>query len=132
VNKLTKTNTSWQVELPNETFTATLVIAADGSHSSLRELQNIKTETRDYGHSALVTNVTLARSHQNIAYERFVEKGVIAMLPQEGLCSTLVWTAPHLQIEELLKLDDKTLLQKVQDNFGYRLGKLLSLGKRHC
>lgn len=130
VHSLTRTNNKWKIKLTNETITATLVIAADGSRSTVRQLLNIVTETQDYGQSALVTTVKLNRSHQQIAYERFTENGALAMLPLKDQHCGLIWTAPHVQIETLLKLNEIEFLQQAQQCFGYRLGRLLQISKR--
>src|SRR5690606_17292559 len=60
------------------TITAQLVIAADGSHSAVRKMLGIKTDYRDYGQTAIVTNVTPGKLHQNTAYERFTRQGPLA------------------------------------------------------
>lgn len=108
-----------------------LVIGADGTDSTVRKLLNIPADLNDYQQSALVTRTTLQRSHQHIAYERFVEDGAIAMLPLgENECAT-IWTADNQVITELTALSDHDFLQRLQTTFGYRLGRLQSIAQRH-
>lgn len=109
---------------------ADLVIAADGTNSLVRKLLNIATETKDYQQSALVATLTLARAHQNIAYERFVEDGAIAMLPLSSQRVGCVWTGTTEKIYTLKNLSDNEFLKQVQTEFGYRLGPLLTAGER--
>lgn len=109
---------------------ADLVIAADGTHSLVRKLLDIATETKDYQQSALVSTLTLARAHQNIAYERFVEDGAIAMLPLTSQRVGCVWTGAMEKITALKTLSDNDFLKQVQTEFGYRLGPLLTAGER--
>ncbi len=135
VQNLQASEKGWQIEVATTEGTKTiysqLVIAADGTHSTIRSLLKIATTEKDYAQSALVTTITLAREHHNTAYERFVENGALAMLPMgNGQCGC-VWTGPHAQIKSLLHLADEELLQHLQINFGYRLGKFLSVGKRY-
>lgn len=136
VQSLTRVAQGWQVTLANDQtplkeITADLVVAADGSHSMLRQLLAIETEQHDYEQSAIATTIQLSRPHQQIAYERFVDDGAIAMLPRAGLNCGHIWTAPRAKIAELMALTDGDYLQHVQTYFGFRLGHLLAIGKRY-
>jgi 2-octaprenyl-6-methoxyphenol hydroxylase len=107
-----------------------LIIAADGTHSTVREELGIKTDVKDFQQSALVTVTSLQRSHQNIAYERFHSTGAIAMLPLPGLQVATIWTDSNNTIEKLMHLSDADFVAQLQNHFGYRVGKLLKTGKR--
>jgi len=97
----------------------------------VRKQLNIASDATDYQQSAIVTRTTLRRSHQQIAYERFNEKGAIAMLPlPENECAT-IWSADNDSIAKLMLLSEEEFLQKLQKEFGYRLGKLIKIEKRH-
>jgi 2-octaprenyl-6-methoxyphenol hydroxylase len=111
-------------------ISANLIIAADGTQSTLRSLLNIKTEIHDYQQSAIATTVRLNRAHQNIAYERFLNDGAIALLPRAENTCALIWTAANKTIDDLMRLDDQNFLQQAQQQFGYRLGKLHKISKR--
>lgn len=110
---------------------SSLVIGADGTESTVRKLLNIAADINDYQQSALVTRTQLQRSHQHIAYERFVENGAIAMLPlAENECAT-IWTANSNDIANYMTTSDAEFLQLLQKTFGYRLGRLQSIKQRH-
>lgn len=110
---------------------AAMVIGADGTASTVREQAGIDSAIVDYGQSALVTRTTLQRSHQHIAYERFVKDGAIAMLPLgENECAT-IWTAPSSEITELASLSEDEFLKRLQQMFGYRLGRMKNIHERH-
>lgn len=111
-------------------YKAKLVIGADGSYSTVRALLHIPTETMDYQQSALVTTTTLSRDHHHIAYERFLDEGALAMLPLQGNKVATIWTASNHVIAGLMKLSDQDFLRELQQHFGYRLGRLESIGKR--
>jgi 2-octaprenyl-6-methoxyphenol hydroxylase len=113
------------------TLTATHIIAADGTHSSVREQLAIPTKTTDFHQSALVTITQIQRSHQNIAYERFHASGAIAMLPLPENRVATIWTDQHEIIQQLSALNDEAFLQTLQKHFGYRNGRLLAVDKRH-
>lgn len=124
----------WQITVKSastiQTLQAKLVIAADGTYSTIRQLLNIETVSQEHDQAALATIVTLAKPHKQIAYERFTENGALAMLPLPGLRYGCVWTAPKAQIETLATLSDNDFLAELQHYFGYRLGRFLAMTKR--
>jgi 2-octaprenyl-6-methoxyphenol hydroxylase len=109
---------------------ADLIIAADGTQSLVRKLLNIDTEIKDYQQSALVTTIDLSRDHKNVAYERFIEQGAIAMLPLSQQRMGCVWTEATDQINALHALSSEEFLARLQSSFGYRLGKLQKCNER--
>lgn len=134
VQTLQPENQGWEIQFQTEkpnTLHSKLVIAADGTHSTIRKLLNIPVTEKDYNQSALVTTISLARDHHNTAYERFIKNGALAMLPMQNRLCGCVWTAPHPEIKTLLHLADEEFLQQLQIYFGYRLGKFLNVGRRY-
>src|SRR5690606_29792852 len=83
----------------------------------------------------LVANVTVARHHRFVAYERFTEQGPMALLPlgesnlADGRCA-LIWTLPTDDAQRLLSAPDGEFLQQLQERFGTRLGPFLKVGAR--
>jgi 2-octaprenyl-6-methoxyphenol hydroxylase len=136
--ELHEEKTALTVEQEGKTtrITGSLILAADGTGSTIRKLLNFETETIDYEQSALVTTSTLGRSHHHIAYERFLEDGALAMLPLHNedsrhfTCAT-IWTASTKTIAALAHLDEAAFLQTLQTQFGYRLGQLKCISERH-
>jgi len=113
-----------------ETCSAGLLIAADGGDSQVRQLLSIPVTEKIYGQTAIIANLTPGREHGGVAYERFTDSGPLAVLPMtEGRCS-LVWTARDEQVPELMELDDSAFLERLQERFGYRLGRLQRVGRR--
>jgi 2-octaprenyl-6-methoxyphenol hydroxylase len=107
-----------------------LVAAADGTRSLVREQLRVPTREHDYQQSAIITNVTPSRPHGNVAYERFTESGPIALLPMSENRCGLVWTWHADSTPEPLAWDDDTFLAHLQNAFGFRLGRLLRVGRR--
>ncbi|MFQ5644454.1 MAG: 2-octaprenyl-6-methoxyphenyl hydroxylase [Thiogranum sp.] len=112
--------------------TAKLLVAADGAQSSIRTQLGIETTRRDYGQTAVIANVTPDRPHANVAYERFTDTGPMALLPMSEQRSALVWTVRSDQSDALMELDDAEFLSRLQDRFGYRLGRFLKVGRRYA
>jgi 2-octaprenyl-6-methoxyphenol hydroxylase len=115
----------------NSTLTARLVVGADGGRSRVREAVAIGARTKDYGQTAVVTNVTPEQAHGGIAYERFTEDGPLALLPMRDNRCTVVWSARHAQARTMLAWDDRLFLQQLQECFGDRLGQFHRTGRRH-
>ena len=127
------TETGWvEIESGQEksAFKASIIIAGDGTQSSIRELTATPVSINDYHHHAISATIALARNHQNIAYERFTPNGPIAFLPLAHQRAALIWSLPPKDVERVLKLQDAEFLSTLQDTFGYRLGKFIAAGKR--
>jgi 2-octaprenyl-6-methoxyphenol hydroxylase len=107
-----------------------LVVLADGGRSPAREWLGIKTISRDYGQTAILTTVTPEWDHRNKAYERFTATGPLALLPTSGNRYAVVWTTTSSRVPELMGLAEGEFLARLQDRFGYRAGKLRNLGER--
>ncbi len=107
-----------------------LLVAADGGNSAIRDQLGVPIQHWQYGQSAVVTNITPAKAHANVAYERFTESGPIALLPMTEQRCALVWTVRDEQVDEALALDDEAFLAAFQQRFGYRLGRFRRVGRR--
>lgn len=120
----------WKVVFSDgQSLTAKLLVAADGSESWIRKTLGIATERFDLQksedqHSALMLNIALAQSHQNVAYERFLNKGSIAMIPFGSHQVKCIWISNSDEILKLQALAEPLLLERIQHDFGYRLGLL--------
>lgn len=110
---------------------ARLVVAADGAQSAVRAQLGIATRSWEYGQTAVVTNVTPQLDHAHVAYERFTDSGPLAVLPMGERRCAVVWTVPDGAVDEVMGLDDAGFLARLQERFGYRLGRLERVGKRH-
>jgi 2-octaprenyl-6-methoxyphenol hydroxylase len=112
------------------TVQARLVIAADGAQSVVREAAGIGASSWDYGQHALVTNVFTQRFHDHVAYERFTDAGPLALLPMSEGRMGLIWTFPPNVAAEMQAASDQAFLARLQDAFGFRLGRFTRVGGR--
>lgn len=110
---------------------SSIVIGADGTASTVRALVNIPVQTVDYEQCAIVTRVALRRAHQQIAYERFYRHGAIAMLPLPEMECASIWSTTKEEAQRLSALPDDIYLSELQKVFGFRLGRLQGVQKRH-
>lgn len=106
-----------------------LIIAADGTDSTVRRLLNIGLKIRPSSEVALTTCIDISRHHQHIAHQRFTRQGIIACLPLPSNKIGLVWTSKQQTIEALQNLTEPEFLENLQQQFSYRFGKLLHMTK---
>ena len=121
-----------EIDLNGQTriCTANLLVGADGAHSKVRELLHIDVTRKDYGQTAIITNVLPQRAHQNTAYERFTQVGPLAVLPIQDNHCALIWTHASGSAPAYLEFSEQEFLQRLQGAFGFRLGPFLQVGKR--
>jgi 2-octaprenyl-6-methoxyphenol hydroxylase len=106
------------------------VVAADGANSFIRTHLQIPTETRDYGQTAVICNITPEQAHAGRAFECLTSTGPFAVLPHTGIRCGLVWCVASDEARGLLELDDATFLGRAEERFGDHLGAFLKAGKR--
>jgi 2-polyprenylphenol 6-hydroxylase len=81
-----------------------LLVAADGTESTTRELLGIATAGHAYHQDALVAHVRTAKPHDNTAWQRFLGGGPLAFLPlSDGRCS-IVWSVASPEAQRLSSL----------------------------
>ncbi len=113
-----------------QALTGKLLVAADGNKSRVLQLLNIGSSRKDYAQSALITNITPGKKHNNVAYERFTETGPLAFLPMTQNRCSVVWTVSPEQADYLYALDESDFTAQLQQRFGFRLGQIKKVGKR--
>ena len=107
-----------------------LIVAADGTHSSIRQLFHIPVQKKQYAEQAIVAQIGLAQAHKNIAYERFTAAGTIAFLPLDNKHCGLVWSVKEEAAAAYAELSDADFLDILQNTFGYRLGPFKTVSQR--
>lgn len=116
---------------------ASLLVAADGANSKVREQAGFAMREWDYGHSAIVTTVRTQNSHQFTAWQRFMASGPLAFLPlsndgaSDKHCS-IVWSCEADLAAELMALDDEAFCQRLGQAFEHRLGAVEQVDKRYA
>ncbi|HFV9212103.1 TPA: 2-octaprenyl-6-methoxyphenyl hydroxylase [Enterobacter roggenkampii] len=131
VASVSRSEASVSVTLENGTvLEGQLLVAADGSRSSLGTQCGVEWRQQPYGQVAVIANVATAADHNGRAFERFTQHGPLAMLPMsDGRCS-LVWCHPQDKAEEVKAWSDERFCTELQKAFGWRLGRITHAGKR--
>jgi len=109
---------------------ASLLAAADGRHSRLREVAGIKVVGWSYPQIGIVTIVRHERPHDACAVQHFLPAGPFAMLPLKGNRTCITWTEAASEAERILALDDAGFLREVEQRFGGKLGAIALDGPR--
>ena len=108
---------------------ATLLIAADGARSKLRERAGIATHGWDYDQSGIVVTVAHERDHHGRAEEHFLPAGPFAILPLTGKRSSLVWTETRREATRITALAADDFLRELELRFGLHLGEIKVLDR---
>jgi 2-polyprenylphenol 6-hydroxylase len=111
-----------------ETLDADLLVGADGSQSWVRGQCDIGLDYRSYGQRAIVTNFACEKPHLGIAHQWFTaSEGIVALLPLPGLRVSLVWSAPEVLAETLMRQSAAELAQQLAKYANAALGALTPL-----
>jgi len=110
--------------------TTRLLVAADGGDSKARQCLGVDTDGRDYGQTAVVANIGLARPHEGLAYERFTAGGPLALLPLTVQRYVAVWAMATDEVEQVMRLDEPSFLAAIHERSGRRVSGLVKLGAR--
>lgn len=113
-------------------WSATLLIAADGAHSRVRESLKVPVTTWSYYQQAIVTTIRTERSHQKTAYQVFHTTGPLALLPMADVnhCS-IVWSTTPQEAERLLALSEAEFNLALMQAFGPKLGHIEAVAPRY-
>ena len=108
---------------------ASLLVAADGAKSKLRERAGIATHGWDYDQSGIVVTVGHERDHGGRAEEHFLPAGPFAILPLKNNRSSLVWTESRREAARIIELPDNEFQAELERRFGLHLGEVKALDK---
>ena len=121
--KDSKTHKTIQAE--KKTYSAKLIIGADGKQSWLREQLKLGYVADDYGQTALVGLIKHQSPHFNTARQRFLPNATIALLPtNDPFHSAMIWSLPSDEASELKKDNKKTFANHLETYWHGRMGKM--------
>lgn len=111
-------------------LSVSLVVAADGANSALRELSGIGTRGWLYDQTAVVATVQAEKGHQDTAFQKFMPTGPLALLPTHKDLFSVVWSTSPEQAAELLAMPEQDFSAVLSQASEHRLGDLTLLGER--
>ncbi|XP_053330813.1 ubiquinone biosynthesis monooxygenase COQ6, mitochondrial [Spea bombifrons] len=108
-----------QIELSGgQTIHTKLLIGADGQNSSVRSASGIRSVQWSYDQVAVVATLQLSEAtDNNVAWQRFLPTGPIALLPLSDTCSSLVWSTSPDHASRLLNMDGESFVDAVNSAF---------------
>lgn len=123
LSQLTFESESVSVTLDDgRSYTAQLVIGADGSDSVSRSLAGLSVSEQAYQQSAFVAHVSTERPHERTAWQRFLPTGPIAFLPLSDGRSSIVWTTTPDHAQQLLSESQPAIEVQIADAVDNVLG----------
>ncbi|XP_059038833.1 ubiquinone biosynthesis monooxygenase COQ6, mitochondrial isoform X2 [Mustela lutreola] len=100
------------------TLQTKLLIGADGHNSGVRQAAGIQNVSWSYDQSAVVATLHLSEATENnVAWQRFLPSGPIALLPLSDTLSSLVWSTSHEHAAELVGMDEEKFVDTVNSAF---------------
>ncbi|MBL0406482.1 UbiH/UbiF family hydroxylase [Microvirga aerilata] len=109
---------------------ASLVVAADGRNSRLRQIAGVDARTWSYPQSAVTTILAHDRDHRETSTEFHTRHGPFTLVPLPGRRSSLVWVTSKVETERLSRLDDAALALAIERQAGSHLGAMRVEGPR--
>jgi 2-octaprenylphenol hydroxylase len=107
-----------------------LLVAAEGANSPIREMAAIPSSGWAYDQHAIVATVWPERHHGEVARQRFMATGPLALLPvDDGRCS-IVWSTAPSEAERLMTLDEAAFCQALTQASQRVLGEITRVGPR--
>lgn len=107
-----------------------LVIAADGSQSSLRQQAGIEQHGWPYPQNCVVATLKFDQIQAPIAYERFWPTGPLGVLPLSPTQYRIVWTLPATQAQAVLNLSDQDFSEALKPHLDPAMGEFQIIGPR--
>jgi 2-octaprenyl-6-methoxyphenol hydroxylase len=112
------------------TLSTQLLVAADGTRSSVREALAIAADEYDYAQTLFVARVRAECVPDGTAYERFGDEGPTALLPRGDRHYGVIHGVASEMADTVAALDEAAFLARLQQAFGWRVGRFLSTGTR--
>ena len=111
-------------------ISASLVVAAEGRHSKLRDAAGIKTVGWGYDQTGIVATVQFERPHGGVAIQHFLPGGPFAVLPLKDNKACITWSCAKADAERVIVLDDAAFLAELDHRIGGRFGAISLAGPR--
>ncbi len=109
---------------------ASLVVGAEGANSSVRDMAGITSNGWAYDQHAIVATIWPELHHGDVARQRFMKEGPLALLPiDDGRCS-IVWSTSPGAAEQLMAMDDEYFCDALTQASEQALGKIQQVGPR--
>jgi ubiquinone biosynthesis UbiH/UbiF/VisC/COQ6 family hydroxylase len=113
-------------------ITAQLLVAADSRFSETRRAMGISADMHDFGRVMMVCAMEHEVPHQHVAWEWFDYGQTLALLPMNGMRSSVVVTMSAHEIQALTEMAAEDFNRAIEQRFQHRLGTMRLLSTRHA
>ena len=131
IQAIARSDDRFSVEFANgKKPTADLIIGADGAGSFVRNSAGISVDAWAYPQSAFVTHLRPEKSHQHTAWQRFLRRGPVALLPLQDGRVSVVWSTTPEEADQAITASDDELSDMLSEATDHVLGRLVPEGPR--
>lgn len=114
VNHMAHVDDIWHVSTDTQSYSADMIVGADGRTSFVRKHARIGCDVHDYHQTAIVCNVSHPHAHENISTEFMYASGAFTMVPLPSPNqSAVVWVEKSTQAQQILESDTCTITEKL-------------------
>ncbi|MES2012150.1 MAG: 5-demethoxyubiquinol-8 5-hydroxylase UbiM [Pseudomonadota bacterium] len=115
-----------------ESIQTKLLIAADSRFSETRRAMGIAADMHDFGKVMMVCVMEHPVSHEHAAWEWFDYGQTLALLPMNGMQSSVVITLTPQEIDSLMTMHEDDFNREISARFKHRLGAMQLVSTRHA
>lgn len=115
-----------------EVIQTKLLVGADSRFSETRRAMGIAADMHDFGKTMMVCEIEHDLAHQHTAWEWFDYGQTLALLPMNGLKSSVVITLPPGEISSLICMPEADFNHEISERFKHRLGAMRLASTRHA
>ena len=113
LKSLTRETGQVQLELEDgKIIEASLIVGADGKDSKVRNDLKIGAWRKAYPHIGLVCTIKVENKSQ-MAFQKFLKTGPLALLPLWGDYFSVVWSAPPDVINSLIEVNEEEFMNRI-------------------
>lgn len=109
-----------------------LVAAADGKSSRMRDLAGIETQLTDYHQSAITCMIEHEKPHNETSTEFHRPGGPFTLVPLSGNRSSIVWMEETDRANDIVNLTPEKFARACQIETNDELGKITVINKPQC
>ncbi|KAH3852894.1 ubiquinone biosynthesis monooxygenase COQ6, mitochondrial-like [Dreissena polymorpha] len=118
VDKELASNAWVEIKLNNgQVLKTKLLIGSDGMNSLVRKTCQFHTLSLSYNQRGVVAVVKIDETNNNVAWQRFLPTGPIALLPMSSTAMSLIWTTSPEHANQLMSLDEESFIDAVNDAY---------------
>ncbi len=133
INSTARNAKQVEVSLADGTqLTASLLVAADGRKSTLRQKAGIELQYFAYDQKAIVTTFAHELPHDGVAHQIFFAGGPLALLPLTKNRCSIVWSDTDRAVDAAMGLDEESFTAELARRIGGFLGEINLCAPRQC